>query len=338
MPPFATCQLRAEVPRRPRALTHRERPARRPGPRRVGGGPCAVLARRTRAPPGHDDRLASTPRCHLRLGRRLPRRGLHAPRPRIEHDDAAGAGDRLLDRGDMLVPRRPTGQPPPRRWPPGRGEPAHAARRPSRSKGRPRRRRAPTAAAQGPRRAARSALGSMQPARGRSRPDHGRGLRRGRCRRPRRGSGSPARCPQGSAASAGSCLPGGWQPSQERSRARPETPRARLDSRARPVPTTWSPSPLIRAPSAWQRAEDPDPTLPCPRRSTACRAPAPGCAARRADRRRQRPDSRARGRRRLHRRPRSSGRSSLGDPAGRRSRPARPPPPRTWPAVRSPAR
>ncbi len=190
--------------------------------------------------------IASRPRLDatLRLGRRLPRRGLHAPRPRVEHDHAAGAGDRLLDRGDTLVPRRPTGPRPPRRWPRVRGEPAHAAPRPSRSKGRPRRRRAPTAAAQGPRRAARSALGSMQPVRGRSRPDHGRGLRRGRCGRPRRGSGWPARCPQRSAASAGSCPPGGWQPRQERSKGRRATPRARLDLPARPVPATWSPSPF----------------------------------------------------------------------------------------------
>ncbi len=46
--------------------------------------------------------IASRPRrdATARLGRRLPRRGLHAPRPRVEHDHAAGARDRLLDRAD----------------------------------------------------------------------------------------------------------------------------------------------------------------------------------------------------------------------------------------------
>ena len=241
MPPFATCRLRAEVPRRPRAWTHRERPARRPGPRRVGEDSVPSALRRARAPPGHDDRLASAPRCHGRLGRRLPRRGLHAARPGIEHDHAAGAGDRLLDRARSLVPRRPTGPPPPRRWPPVRGEPAHAARRPSRSKGRPRRRRAPTAAAQGPRRAGRSALAlhaawtraiaAGSPARFASRETWAASSRE------RRGQLDVLRAQRRAQVHVHRA---GGTPRQERSRGRPATRRARLDSLARPVPATWS--------------------------------------------------------------------------------------------------
>ena len=81
------------------AASHQLRGEDRDG---AGEGPCAVAIRRARASPGHDDRVASAPRGHGRCGRRLPPRGVHAARPRVEHDHAPGARDRLLDRADRL--------------------------------------------------------------------------------------------------------------------------------------------------------------------------------------------------------------------------------------------